>query len=90
MGGGHPKSNGFWVTQWFDNPLKQIFSSNVTLLPPDQSNGFGPAFTFDITPRHTKEMRNIYIKCSIGLCSSIKGFGNFAEVCFIFNLLNSK
>lgn len=65
-------------------------TNNVTLLPPDQSNGFGPAFTFDITPRHANEMRNIYIKCSIGLCSSIKGFGNFAEVRLVFNVLNKK
>ena len=62
-------------------------TNNVTLLPPDPSNGFGPAFTFDVTQKHTQEMRNIYIKCSIGLCSSMKGFGNFAEVCFIFNKL---
>ena len=62
-------------------------TNNVTLLLPDQSSGYGPSFTFDITPRHTKEMRNIYIKCSIGLCSSIKGFGNFAEVCIISNVI---
>lgn len=56
-------------------------ANNVTLLPPDQSHGYGPSFTFDITPRHATEMRNIYIKCLIGLCSSIKDFGNFVEVC---------
>ena len=53
--------------------------NNVSLLP-NLSKGYGPSFTFDITRRHARGMRNVYVKCLIGLCSSIKGFENIAEV----------
>jgi hypothetical protein len=45
------------------------------------SNGYGPSFTFDITPQHgQRRMRNMYIKCLMGLCTSLNnGFGNIAK-----------
>ena len=52
--------------------------NNVSLLP---NLSEGPSFSFDITRRHTRGMREIYVKCLIGLCSSIKGFETIAEVC---------
>ena len=58
-------------------------NNNVTLLP-SIKDGYGPSFTFDITSQHARRMRNMYIKCLIGLCSSIKGFGNIAEVSLLY------
>jgi hypothetical protein len=52
--------------------------NNVSLLP-KLSEGYGPSFTFDITRRHASGMNKMYIKCLIGLCSSIKGFETIAE-----------
>ena len=53
--------------------------NNVTLLS-NLPKASGPSFTFDITSRHAHGMRNMYIKCLIGLCSNVQGFGNVPMV----------
>ena len=54
--------------------------NNVTMLP-TLSEESGPSFSFKITHWHAQKKRKIYIKCLMGLCSSMNvGTGNIGTV----------
>ena len=69
-----------------DRMITGVQNANNVKLLPTLSTDDGPSFSFDVTYHVAQEMRNMYIMCLMGLCSSKGAFGNIEQVLSLYYL----